>query len=272
MDESIIGMPRSSDILDVLIASPSDVTRERDILTEVILDWNSAHSRAVGVTLSAVRWETNAVPATGDRPQGLLNKQIVEGADIVLGVFWYRLGTPTGLAPSGTAEEIEIMRKKGKRVLLYFSEAPIPHNHDPEQLSALKRYRNSMEKNTLYWTFSSPDELRRLASKHLAAVINETIPTVLSSRLSGTNLAESSTEIDLRADAVNVSAGVTHSGGDFFSFVLKNESNELIVVKEIRLFSIDRHSLAHKSGGKLGCFELAAQPRQDTDHSRGFHN
>jgi hypothetical protein len=34
----------------------------------------------------------------------------VESGDILMGVFWTRLGTPTGKAPSGTVEEIEHFR------------------------------------------------------------------------------------------------------------------------------------------------------------------
>lgn len=236
-------MPRSSNILDVLIASPSDVVEERDILTQVIVDWNSAHSRTAGVTLSPLRWETNAVPGTGDRPQALLNRQIVQDADVILGVFWYRLGTPTGVAPSGTAEEIEIMRNKGKHVLLYFSEAPIPREYALEQLTALRNYRDSLTKDTLYWTFSTAEELRRLATKHLAAVVNEIISDLPSTLSPTDNERKISAEIELRLDAVNVSARFTHSGGEAFSFVLTNESSESVLVKEIRLFSVDRHSL-----------------------------
>lgn len=236
-------MPRSSNILDVLIASPSDVVQERDILTQVILDWNSAHSRTAGVTLSAIRWEMNAIPGAGDRPQELLNKQLVQDADIVIGIFWYRLGTPTGIAPSGTVEEIEIMRQKKKHVLLYFSEAPIPHDYDHEQFNALKTYRHSLQKNTLYSTFADREELRRLATKHLAQVVNDILQDVVSNSAKIGNRTGISPELEMRLDAVNVSARFTHHGADMFNFTLTNESSESVVVKEVRLFSIEKHPL-----------------------------
>jgi hypothetical protein len=32
-------------------------------------------------------WEVNAVPELGGRPQGIINKQLLEDADILIGIF-----------------------------------------------------------------------------------------------------------------------------------------------------------------------------------------
>ena len=76
--------------------------------------------------LHAVRWETHSYPATGERPQGIINRQIVDSGHLLIGIFGNRVGTPTGEAQSGTIEEIEEFRKTGRYVALYFSNAPIP--------------------------------------------------------------------------------------------------------------------------------------------------
>ncbi len=165
-------MPRSSVVYEVLIASPSDVRIERDVLVEVIEDWNSTHSRDRGISLKALRWELDSVPGSGARPQEILNRQLVENADILIGVFWTRLGTPTGRAISGTVEEIDHFRSTGKPVLLYFSEADIPHDHDTEQLRRLKEYRKTLEADTLYQTFRGVEELRRRVTRDLARTVN----------------------------------------------------------------------------------------------------
>src|SRR5436309_1247599 len=167
-------MPRQSTVYEVLIASPSDVGRERTVLAEVLEDWNSANSRTRNTSLQALRWELDGVPSSGDCPQQILNKQLVEKADILMAVFWMRLGTPTGAAPSGTAEEIEYFRKLGKPVFLYFSEADIPHHHDPNQLRLLKEYRNKLTAdNFVPPSFRDVEELRRRAARDLAHVMNE---------------------------------------------------------------------------------------------------
>jgi hypothetical protein len=168
-------MPRSSIVYEVLIASPSDVHAEREVLAEVIEDWNSTHSRDRGASLKALRWELDSVPGSGARPQENLNRQLVENADILIGVFWTRLGTPTGQAVSGTAEEIDHFRSAGKPVLLYFSEADIPHDSDLEQFRRLKEYRKTLEVDTLYQTFNDVEKLRRRVTRDLARTVNRLI-------------------------------------------------------------------------------------------------
>jgi len=166
-------MPRQSNVLEVLIASPSDVPQHRDVLEDVIKHWNSINSRSLGITLLPVRWETDSYPQAGDRPQALLNRQLVQHGDILIGVFWHKLGTPTGKAPSGTAEEIDEFRKAGKPVALYFCEAPVPFDHDPKQLEDLKNYRESLQSDFLYSTFTTAEQLWQLASTHLPKIVHE---------------------------------------------------------------------------------------------------
>lgn len=161
-------MPRESIAYEVLIASPSDVASERHIVAEVVADWNSAHARTTGIVLQSRRWELDAVPQMGERPQALINKQLVEEADILIGVFSSRLGTPTGVAPSGTVEEVDHFVKLGKPVLLYFSTGPVPHTHDPIQFQRLKEYQRQIASTGLYFEFEGVEDLRRKLARHLA--------------------------------------------------------------------------------------------------------
>jgi len=173
--DSLPRAPRTATVIRVLIASPGDVQKERDVLTDVVHAWNAANFAATGVLLLATKWETHAYPASGDRPQAIINKQIVDDSDILLGAFWCRLGTPTAVSASGTAEEIERLRARGKKVLLYFSTAPPPPGHDIRQLDLLKDYQHSLEKDTLYWNFADCDELYRSSSRHLSTVMHNLI-------------------------------------------------------------------------------------------------
>jgi hypothetical protein len=88
-------------VLNVMIASPSDVSQERQIARNVIAEWNTVHSDRKTV-LIPVGWETHSVPDTGDRPQAIINGQLLKDADLLIAVFWTRIGSPTGGAPSGT--------------------------------------------------------------------------------------------------------------------------------------------------------------------------
>src|ERR1039457_3665348 len=115
-------MPSRSIRYEVLIASPSDVVAERDVVDDVIRDWDSSHSKATGVSLHSRRWEFDAIPELGDRPQGVINRQMGDDSDLVIALFSARLGTPTGVAVSGTVEEIERLRGMGKHVMLILRE------------------------------------------------------------------------------------------------------------------------------------------------------
>ncbi|HEV2486064.1 MAG TPA: hypothetical protein VGT08_11080 [Terracidiphilus sp.] len=165
--------PAQVTVLNVLISSPSDVLAERDAVEEAIQEWNGNHHKSTGIMLHPVRWETHAYPALGDRPQGILNKQIVQSAHFLIGIFGTRLGTPTGVAPSGTIEEIEEIRKSGKHVALYFSNAPTPRNVDRAQLDALEAYQRSLQGQGVYFQYGSVEELRRLVTNHLPKIVNE---------------------------------------------------------------------------------------------------
>src|SRR5947209_17298538 len=93
-------------VFRVLIASPSDVTDERDIAVKTIQEWNDLHSPGRQVVLLPLRWETHSAPEYGRRPQEVINRQIVDHSDLLIGIFWTRIGSPTGEADSGTLEEI----------------------------------------------------------------------------------------------------------------------------------------------------------------------
>jgi hypothetical protein len=165
-------MPRPASLSEVLIASPGDVLAERQIIVECIEDWNAAHSRSTNVILQPRRWELDVYPEMGDRPQEIINKQIVDNADILFGVFWHRAGTPSGVAQSGTIEEIERSVDRKKPVFLYFSQAAVPMTHDAAQLAAVQEYKKRMRQSGVAFDFPDVHEFRRMVSRHLAMKMN----------------------------------------------------------------------------------------------------
>ena len=118
-----------------------------------------------------VRWELDSVPAVGERSQAIVNKQLVDQADLLIGVFKVKFGTATGVSPSGTIEEIERCVKAGKPVMLYFYTGPIPRDHDPEQLKLVKNYQRQIMAQSIYAEFSDLEDLRRKVSRHLGATM-----------------------------------------------------------------------------------------------------
>jgi len=130
---------------NVMIASPSDVPSERNIVREVVYEWNAVHSQLRRIVLLPVGWETHSSPEMGSRAQAILNEQILNKCDLLVGIFWTRIGTETGEYISGTVEEIEKHVASGKPAMLYFYGQPVEEGSvDKEQYSKLKEFRESL--------------------------------------------------------------------------------------------------------------------------------
>jgi hypothetical protein len=165
-------MPTRSKIYRVLIGSPSDLGEERQSATEAINEWNAQHAGAEGAVLLPIKWETHALPTSGVRPQSAINDQLVDRCDILIGMFWTKLGTSTGVAASGTVEEIDRFVAAGKPAMLYFSNRKIAKDKlDPKQLAKLKKFKTATYKKSLVGAFASASELKRVLLRDLTRQI-----------------------------------------------------------------------------------------------------
>lgn len=166
-------MPYPATVIRVMISSPSDCGDAQTLARTVIDDWNAAHSSEQGLYLAAVGWGSHSAPEMGDRPQEIINKQVLRDCDLLIAVFWTRLGTPTGKASSGTVEEIEEHLNARRPVMLYFSETPLPPRLiDEAQHKALREFGASCEARGLIDTFDSLDDFREKLSRQLAQTVN----------------------------------------------------------------------------------------------------
>ena len=162
----------------MLIASSSDLVEERQIATEVINEWNSQHAEAESVMLLPMKWETQATPRSGIRPQEAINDQLVHTSDILIGMFWTRLGTNTGIAESGTVEEIEQFVAAAKPAMLYFSRRPInPDAINLKQQKKLQAFKAATCKHALTGGFTGLDDLRQILMRDLLYQIRRMKPT-----------------------------------------------------------------------------------------------
>jgi len=154
-------MSFNAKVFKILIASPGDVEDERLAIPEVISRWNDTNAETNQVVLLPVKWETHAAPLLGDRAQGIINNQLITSCDMAIGVFWTRLGSPTGASESGTAEEIEWFINKNKPVMVYFSSQSIdPNKLDIDQYKALKDFEKKMQKLGLTGSYRSIADLK----------------------------------------------------------------------------------------------------------------
>jgi hypothetical protein len=166
-------MPFTAIVHRVMIASPGDVQRERDTVRDVLDEWNSVNGAHRGLLLLPLGWETDIAPEMGDEPQKIINKRILKDADLLVGIFWTRLGTPTTGYASGAVEEIEEHLAAGKPAMLYFSSAPAQLDTvDPQQYAALKAFKDSCRSRGVYEIYTDVGDFRRKFAKHLQIVLN----------------------------------------------------------------------------------------------------
>jgi hypothetical protein len=105
---------------------------------------------------------------------GSNKSQLVRGSDILIGMFWTKIGTNTGVAESGTVEEIDQFVAAKKAALLYFSSRPIdPNKIDIKQHWKLRSFKATTHKNALVGGFSTMFELRQRLPRDLVSWIRE---------------------------------------------------------------------------------------------------
>jgi hypothetical protein len=166
-------MRTRSRLYRVMIGSPSDLVEERQAATDAINEWNAQHADAQGAVLLPVKWETHAIPTSGVRPQSAINAQLVDRCDMLVGMFWTKLGTNTGVAASGTVEEIDRFVAAKKPAMLYFSRRKATKTTiDRKQAAKLKKFRAATYKKALVGSFKNATDLKRVLLRDLSRQVS----------------------------------------------------------------------------------------------------
>lgn len=159
---------------NVVLCGPGDVAKEISIAREVIAEWNHRNWEGLNCGIKDKHWNTDAVPSVEARGQSLINRDLIDSADIIVAIFWQRLGTPTGLHESGTVEEIRRAQARDIPVLLYFSKIEDTRsNPDPDQWDMLQAFEAQARVSALPWTFRSREDFRKRFGDHLHMKILE---------------------------------------------------------------------------------------------------
>jgi tetratricopeptide (TPR) repeat protein len=216
---------QSTRVLQVVAVSPGDVTAERDALQAVVDELNREVAPSRGCRLSLRRWETEARSGLHPAgPQGLIDDVMkIQDADIVIGIFWKRFGTPTTEAQSGTEHELRrawaAWKQHGRPdVMVYFCDRA----HTPRTAAELEQWRRVLEfqervpGEQFAWRYVDVADFERKVREHLTrtlpgiqappeAVAPPPNPTdSLSQRAAGQQLSEAALKrfrADLREDA-----------------------------------------------------------------------
>lgn len=164
----------SVELIKLTLCGPTDVAKEMALASEAINDWNCQHGEQRGFWVKHQHWSTDSYPNAQETGQGAINKQLIDSTDILVAIFWSRIGTPTATAESGTVEEIQRAIAGGKRVMVYFSDlVPLPAGASIEQVKRLSAFREQLRTHRSCWTFQSRNRFRDNFANHLALVLND---------------------------------------------------------------------------------------------------
>jgi len=184
-------MPELISKYRIFLASPSDLSDERESVNQVISELNITYGNPNNIVIELLKWETNSAPAISTNGvQSIINNDIIE-YDLFIGLLWMKFGTPTKEFSSGTEEEFNIAHQKflkdndSVQILIYFKNS-LPKSLqeiNPEQLTKIRNFKSSLgEKNLYYWEFSLKEELERFLRFHIPLRIetlktNSNVPT-----------------------------------------------------------------------------------------------
>ncbi|RAW01560.1 hypothetical protein [Pseudochryseolinea flava] len=173
----------------VVIVSPSDVSRERELLLNNL---ETKFRRDLFEEISDARiivegWES--IPPQAGYGQDVINKLLIEQADIVVAVFKHKLGTPTKdqisgaeRAPSGTAEEVlyslEMSQRRKMVVMVYYCSFPPDLSDVPKNAEwlRLEEFKKSIKDRVLYKLYDDEKFFLDIVCKDICKNIRHTWP------------------------------------------------------------------------------------------------
>ncbi|WP_428897617.1 hypothetical protein Dip518_001408 [Parelusimicrobium proximum] len=162
-------MPKNTITYNLLISSPGDVPKAYlDEIVRAADNINSSWGKSSNILIQCKHWSKDSYPASGEKPQEILNKQFVEDCDLAIAIFWRRFGTPTDKYGSGTEEEIAKMIEAGKQVLLYFLNTPNPSDKiDAKQYKKVCEFQEKYKNRGYYFSIDDIADFKNKIMTHL---------------------------------------------------------------------------------------------------------
>lgn len=161
-----------ADVYKIMIAAPSDIKEEIDVAINIINHWNYLNSEIQKVICLPLHWFISSYPEVGKHPQKIINNQVVSKSDLLICVFGSKLGTPTEDYASGSVEEVEEHIKAGKPVMIFFKRILDINNCDIEQITRLKKYKESIGNNALYVDYNDVYDFGKILTDKFTLCIN----------------------------------------------------------------------------------------------------
>lgn len=154
--------------LKCFISFPNDVAKEVILVEEIFNNLNIEFQRDYNLKIQTYTYQKLPPSLNGNAVQEVIESMIKPSdCEIVIGIFWKRLGTPTNGYNSGSEYEIKSAVNKVKaegegsntRVMVYFSKVKFSEDEvDTVQLGRLKAFKEECLQMGLYQEYHSEDQ------------------------------------------------------------------------------------------------------------------
>ncbi|HZK34023.1 MAG TPA: hypothetical protein VFD33_01770 [Bacillota bacterium] len=162
-------MSFNAKVFRVMIISSGDVSKERDTIRSLINEWNSANAYEKKAVLLATGSDTYISPEQGKRSQEQKRGQAIKDCDLLIGVFWTKIGSSTGKSSIDTLNEIKRYIDMGRPALLYFSNAPVHMgNIVEEEYDKLMEFKDEHKGHPYARAYGSISDLQSKLRKQLS--------------------------------------------------------------------------------------------------------
>ncbi len=176
-------MPQSVIHFRSVVVFPSDVKAEKSSLPKIIDKINRDSANSQGLHLDLWAWDTDASPTFDPLgPQGSIDEVLrIDSCDLVIGIFWHRLGTPTADGRTGTEHELNLayqtwLTRKKPEIMVYFLQTDYLPKNDEEcqQIQNLLRFKNHFGSgHRLSWECKNKRHFEQEVERHLRKYVTD---------------------------------------------------------------------------------------------------
>lgn len=171
------------EIIRVALVSPSDVEKERELANRIVDDINKHLATPFGMFIELRRWEDFYPGFDPSGPQGQIDSQLnLSDCDIVVGIFWKRLGTLTAFGQTGAEHEIQVaydswLVRETPQVMLYFNKERFypSTSEDARQVQMVIEFRDKYRQSGLLDEYEGPYMFSEHFRNHLTRIIADRV-------------------------------------------------------------------------------------------------
>lgn len=160
--------------INLFISCPGDIKDELNSIEVIVKEFNKTFGEISNFVIQIVHWNEDTYTDIGEDGQEIINNQI--DYDILIGILWMKLGTPTKRDKSGTVEEINrAIKNPEKQQLVYFKTAT-PNNLNSintSELNDIMLFKKELSNKLLYKEFESIDKFETLFRLNLSNLIKD---------------------------------------------------------------------------------------------------